>query len=114
MPENKKEQLIQALAASLGQNNIDMKDTRYTGGVYDSSTGTLYCQGYIISKCSIEEAKEFFRIAKSKSDRLADTDTVSRNASLYYQTAIEAITLMQKGAMGDGSRYIIGARREED
>ncbi|MCR4762307.1 MAG: hypothetical protein K5696_02145 [Lachnospiraceae bacterium] len=99
-----KEDLIGALAAAMGQGGYST--TKYEESRYDSSTGTLYCQGYIISKSSVDEAVEYFRNAKKKCDRMADTDVTMRNAGLYYQVAIEAILMMQKGAIQNGGKVI--------
>ncbi|MCR5674928.1 MAG: hypothetical protein K6G16_04390 [Lachnospiraceae bacterium] len=99
-----REDLIGALAAAMGQNNYS--STKYEESRYDVSTGTLYCQGYIISKTSVDEALEFFRAAKKKNERLADTDTAARNAALYYQVAVEAILMMQKTAITNGGKVI--------
>ncbi|MBQ3789772.1 MAG: hypothetical protein II800_02440 [Lachnospiraceae bacterium] len=99
-----REDLIGALAAAMGQGNYS--STKYEESRYDNSTGTLYCQGYIISKSTVDEAKEFFRNAKKKADRTAETDSSARNLALYYQVAVEAIGLMQKETVLTGGKVI--------
>ncbi|MBR4529954.1 MAG: hypothetical protein IKO80_06730 [Lachnospiraceae bacterium] len=99
-----REDLIGALAAAMGQGGYSA--TKYEESRYDTSTGTLYCQGYIISKTSVDEALEFFRNSKKRSDRMAETDPNARNSSLYFQVAIEAIQMMQKQAILNGGKVI--------
>ena len=94
MAEMDKSQLIGALASAMGQGNYKM--TKYDDSRYDESTRTLYCQGYIISASTIDEALLFFRNAKKKNEKMAETDTTIRNTNLYYQVAIEAIQMMTK------------------
>ena len=100
----KREDLIGALAAAMGQGGY--ASTKYEDARYDVATGTLYCQGYIISKSTVDGALEFFRNSKAKSDKAAETDSSMRNTSLFYQVAIEAIVMMQKGAILSGNKII--------
>ena len=99
-----REDLIGALAAAMGQGNYS--STKYEESRYDNSTGTLYCQGYIISKSTVDGAKDYFRNAKKKADRAAETDPAARNLALYYQVAVEAIGLMQKETVLTGGKVI--------
>ncbi len=92
-----REKLIGALAAAMGHSNF--AETKYDEAHYDSATGTLYCNGYIISGTTIDEALGFFRDMKEKVDKVAETDSTARNVGLYYQTAIEAIIMMQKSSI---------------
>lgn len=107
MPSQKvagKESLISALASAMGQGAY--ADTKFSESRYDASTGTLFCQGYIISRYTVDEALEYFRKAKAQADRLAESEPAMRNTALYYQTAIEAIAMMQKQAIKNGGRVI--------
>lgn len=104
MPEMKREELIGALAAAMGQGGYS--STKYEDARYDVSTGTLYCQGYIISKSTVDAALDFFKNSKVKCDKMAETDSNMRNTSLFYQVAIEAIVMMQKGAILGGGKVI--------
>ncbi|MCR5094014.1 MAG: hypothetical protein K6B72_08580 [Lachnospiraceae bacterium] len=99
-----REKLITALASAMGQG--DYSSTKYSESKYDPTTGTLFCQGYIISKSTVDEALEYFKKAKLRADQSADADNSMRNVALYYQTAIEAIIMMQKKASADGGRVI--------
>lgn len=52
--------LINQLAASMGAG--DYAKTRFEESRYDAETGTLYCDGYVISKSVIEEAIQHFNL----------------------------------------------------
>ena len=86
--------MINALASAMGQDNYAA--TKYEESRFDESTKTLYCQGYMISPSTIEEALNFFIGSKRKNEKLAESDTTIRNVNLYYQVAIEAIKMMLK------------------
>ena len=108
MPDMKREDLIGALAAAMGQGGYSA--TKYEDAKYDVSTGTLYCQGYIISKSTVDAALDFFKASKQRSDKLAENDSSMRNTSLFYQVAIEAIVMMQKGAILSGDKIIASGK----
>lgn len=99
-----REDLIGALAAAMGQGSFS--NTKYEESRYDNSTGTLYCQGYIISKSTVDDALAFFKASKKKTDKMAETDTTLRNQALYYQVAVEAILMMQREAVTNGGKVI--------
>ena len=91
-----REELIGALATAMGAGSFSQ--TKYEGAHYDHDTGTLYCNGIVISKTSIQDALEYFRASKQNCEKMAEqnNDSSMRNIALYMQTAIEAIKLMQK------------------
>ncbi|MCR5178274.1 MAG: hypothetical protein K6C95_04735 [Lachnospiraceae bacterium] len=99
-----REELIGALAAAMGQGAFS--STKYEDARYDMSTGTLYCQGYIISKSTVDAALDYFKASKLKCDKVAENDSSMRNMALYYQVAIEAISMMQKGAILNGGKIV--------
>ena len=86
-----REDLINQLAASMGAG--DFARTKYENSRFDSSTGTLYCDGYIITKSVLDEAVAHFTGLRSKCD-IKNPD--SRKMAMIYQAAIEAIKMMQE------------------
>ncbi len=88
-----RESIIGALASAMGQ--ADYASTKYEESRYDESTKTLYCQGYMITSSTIEEALNYFITAKKKNEKLAESDSTIRNTNLYFQVAIEAIKMMK-------------------
>ncbi len=93
-----RESIIGALASAMGQG--DYVSTKYEESRYDESTKTLYCQGYMITSSTIDEALNYFIMAKKKNEKLAEADTTVRNTNLYFQVAIEAIKMMTEGEKG--------------
>lgn len=81
-----REDLINQLAASMGAG--DFANTKYEESRYDASTGTLYCDGIMITKVVIEKAEQYFRSLKAK---CSYTDPASREMAMIYQLAIEGI-----------------------
>ncbi len=81
-----REDLINQLAAKMGAG--DFAQTKYTESRYDSQTGTLYCDGIMITKPVIEKAEQHFRTLKSK---CSYNDPASREMAMIYQVAIEGI-----------------------
>ncbi|MBO5624011.1 MAG: hypothetical protein J5959_20565 [Butyrivibrio sp.] len=90
MPDNRTE-LINQLSASMGAG--DYAKTRYEKSRYDLDTGTLYCDGYVISKTVIDEAISQFNLMQGKCNM---EDPASRHMALIYKTAIEAIKRMRE------------------
>ena len=86
-----REDIINQLAASMGAG--DFARTKFEGSRYDSSTGTLYCEGYVISKSVIDEAISHFTMLRSKCD-ISDPD--SRKMAMIYQAAIEALKMLDE------------------
>ncbi len=86
-----REDLINQLAASMGAG--DFARTKYEGSRYDPSTGTLYCDGYVISNSVISEAIAHFTMLRSKCD-ISDPD--SRKMAMIYQAALEALKMLDK------------------
>lgn len=83
--------LINQLAASMGAG--DYAKTRFEESRYDPETGTLYCDGYVISKSVIDEAIQHFKLMQSKCDM---SDPASRHMALIYKTALEGIKKLRE------------------
>ncbi|MDC7292305.1 MULTISPECIES: hypothetical protein [unclassified Butyrivibrio] len=84
--------LINQLAASMGAG--DYAKTRFEESRFDPETGTLYCDGYVISKSVIDEALQHFKLMQNKCDM---SDPASRHMAMIYKTAIEGIKKLQEG-----------------
>lgn len=86
-----REDLINQLAAKMGAG--DFAQTKYTESRYDAQTGTLYCDGIMITKPVIEKAEMHFKTLKSK---CSYTDPASREMAMIYQVAIEGIKMIRE------------------
>ena len=99
MESNTRENLIHALAASMGHE--DISSTRLGDSRYNPDTGTLFCNGYVVSKNTIEEARIFF---EKQSQRYANaTEKELKNMSQIYAVGAEAIKMMQNSDQGAGT-----------
>ncbi|WP_022773071.1 hypothetical protein [Butyrivibrio sp. AE2015] len=85
-----REDLINQLAASMGAG--DFAQTKYKESKYDAQTGTLYCDGIMITKPVIEKAEQHFKTLKSK---CSYNDPASREMAMIYQVAIEGINMIR-------------------
>jgi hypothetical protein len=85
-----REDLINKLAASMGAG--DFAKTKYEESRYDAETGTLYCDGIMITKPVIEKAEQHFKALKSK---CSYTDPASREMAMIYQIALEGIRMIK-------------------
>lgn len=88
-----KQNIIMQLASSMGHGTA--VTTLHGPSRYDAGTKTLYCDGKVIGKASIEDAKLYFEEQKaylkaSPNGSLQDANTYIS----YFDTAIEAITWM--------------------
>ncbi len=87
---NGREDLIYSLARSMGVG--DAQKSKYSSGKYNPETGTIYSNGHIISKATIEQAKTYFtnhyRKLASKDDEGA------KDMATLYEVAMEAINIM--------------------
>ncbi|MBR1441586.1 MAG: hypothetical protein IJ589_10235 [Lachnospiraceae bacterium] len=83
--------LINQLAASMGAG--DYASTRLEESRYDVETGTLYCNGYIISRSILDEAVSHFQGLQAKCDI---KDPAGRKMAMVYEAAIEGIKRMRK------------------
>lgn len=85
-----REDLINQLAAKMGAG--DFASTKYEESRYDSSTGTLYCDGIMIASTVIDKAETHFKALKSK---CSYADPSSREMAMIYQVAIEGIKMIK-------------------
>ncbi len=87
---NGREDLIYSLARSMGVG--DAQKSKYSSGKYNPETGTIYSNGHIISKATIEQAKTYFTNYYRK---LAEKDDEgAKDMALLYEVAMEAINIM--------------------
>lgn len=86
-----RENLINQLAASMGAGAF--ASTKYEESRYDPQTGTLYCDGIMITKTVIEKAEQHFKTLKSK---CSYTDPASREMAMIYQLALEGIKAIKQ------------------
>ena len=82
--------LINQLAASMGAGQF--AQTSYEESRFDPETGTLYCNGMVISSSVAEQAVKHCQTVQKKCDM---NDPGSRQMAMIYQCAIEAIKVMQ-------------------
>ncbi|MBE5842700.1 MAG: hypothetical protein E7302_00815 [Butyrivibrio sp.] len=82
--------LINQLAASMGAGQF--AQTKLEESRFDPETGTLYCNGMVISASVADQAIKHFEAVKKKCDL---NEPASRQMAMVYQCAIEAIKMMQ-------------------
>ncbi|SFB71296.1 hypothetical protein [Butyrivibrio sp. YAB3001] len=85
-----REDLIHSLAKSMGMG--DAQRSKYTSGKYNSETGTIFCNGHVISKQTIEQSRLYFLTQYRK---LAEKDDEgAKDLASIYEVALEAINMM--------------------
>ncbi len=98
-----REDLIYSLARSMGMG--ESQKAKSPSGKYNNETGTIYSNGHMISKATIEQAKIYFTTQYRKMAEIDDENT--RQMAMLYEVAMEAIGMMLEGsaesAGGDGS-----------
>ena len=91
-----REDLIYSLAKSMGMG--DAQKAKYTASKYNAETGTIYSNGHVISKATIEQAKAYFTTQYRK---LAEKDDEgAKELSTLYEVAMESINMMLESAAG--------------
>ena len=92
-----REDLIYSLAKSMGMG--DAQKSKYSATKFNAETGTIYCNGHMISRTTIEQARAYFTAQYRK---LAEKDDEgAREMSMLYEVAMEAINMMlESGAEG--------------
>ncbi|MCR5626086.1 MAG: hypothetical protein K6F99_02095 [Lachnospiraceae bacterium] len=98
MNDETKANLIQQLALTTGA--LATTADRFSKSRYNAETGTLYCNGVVITRSTIEEAKSYFEKMVSQCNAAGAREM--RDIGTYYQLAIEAINMMQEGREKDG------------
>ncbi len=96
MDEKNRAAMIEALARSAGLGDAFM--TLYGDAKFNPETGTVYCNGHVISKEMVETAKNY---CEGMARHYAESDeSDSRNLALIFETAAEAIKFMQNQTIG--------------
>ena len=91
MDEKNRAAMIEALARSAGLGDAFM--TLYGNAKFNPETGTIYCNGHVISRETVENAKNYCEgMARHYWE---STDSDARNMALIFETAAEAIKFMQ-------------------
>lgn len=85
-----REDLIYSLAKSMGMG--DAQKARFSSGKYNAETGAMYCNGHMITKNTIEQARSYFTTQYRK---LAEKDDEgARELATIYEVAMESIGMM--------------------
>ena len=82
--------LINQLAASMGAGQF--ATTSLEEARFDPETGTLYCNGMVISKSIADKAIQHFGMLEKKCNI---TDSSQREMAMIYRCAVESIKMMQ-------------------
>ena len=85
-----REALINQLAASMGAGGCAR--TKYEESRFDADTGTLYCDGMVISKSVADKAIQYFSMLEKKCNK---EDASQRAMAMIYRCAVESIKMMQ-------------------
>ena len=85
-----REDLIHSLASSMGMG--ESQKAHISSSKYNMDTGVMYCNGHVINKNQIEQARIYFTTQYRK---LAEKDDEgAKELSTMYEVAMEAITMM--------------------
>ncbi|MCR5099802.1 MAG: hypothetical protein K6B41_00445 [Butyrivibrio sp.] len=106
---NNRESLITGLAVAMGQG--EALKTRYDKNKYDASTGTILCNGHIIKSQTIEQARMFFDEQRKKYQAQIDNLQGAYDIMCFYETAVQAIEMMQEQSLVHGGKVEIKSRR---
>ncbi|WP_026651067.1 hypothetical protein [Butyrivibrio proteoclasticus] len=82
--------LINQLAASMGAGKF--APTTFEESRFDVETGTLYCNGMVISKSIAEKAIQHFQMLEKKCDT---KNSAQREMAMIYRCAVESVKMMQ-------------------
>ncbi|WP_026661964.1 hypothetical protein [Butyrivibrio proteoclasticus] len=92
-----REDLIHSLAKSMGMG--DAQKAKYTAGKYNADTGSIFSNGHVINKQTIEQSRLYFlnqyRKLASKDDEGA------KDLAAIYEVAFEAINMMVESRKPD-------------
>ena len=85
-----REDLIHSLAKSMGVG--EAQSGRISSSKYNADTGTMYCNGHVISKATIDQAKLYF---SNQYRKLAEKDDEgAKDMAAFYEVASEAINMV--------------------
>ena len=85
-----REDLIQSLAKSMGMG--DGQKMRFQSGKYNPESGSIYSNGHVLSKRTIEQSRLYFL---NQYKKLAEMDDEgAKELADIYEVAFEAINMM--------------------
>ena len=97
MPQGR-EDLIHSLAKSMGMGDAQKKT--FSSGKYNAETGAMYCNGHMISKYTIDQARSYFT---TQYRRLAEKDDEgAKELATLYEVAMEAIGMVVDSGKPEG------------
>ena len=92
-----REDLIHSLAKSMGMG--EAQKSKYTAGKYNADTGSIFCNGHVITKQTIEQSRIYFH---NQYRKLASKDDEgAKDLASIYEVALEAINMMVESAKPD-------------
>ena len=92
-----REDLIHSLAKSMGVGGEAQKN-QYVATKYNSDSGTIFTNGHMINKTTIEQARQYFTVQYR---RLAEKDDEgAKDMAGIYEVAMEAINMMVESGQG--------------
>ena len=96
-----REDLIHSLAKSMGVGGEAQK-SQYSASKYNADTGTIFANGHVITRTTIEQARLYFNAQYRK---LAEKDDEgARDMAGIYEVAMEAINMMVESGSKPGSQ----------
>ena len=94
-----REDLIHSLAKSMGVG--EAQKSKYTSGKYNVDSGTIFTNGHVITRATIDQAKQYFTTQYRK--LASKDDEGARDMAALYEVAMEAINMMvESGVKPDG------------
>lgn len=97
MPQGR-EDLIQSLAKSMGMGDAQKKN--FSSGKYNADTGAMYCNGHMITRSTIEQARSYFT---TQYKRLAEKDDEdAKQLAGLYEVAMECIGMVVDSGKQEG------------
>ena len=99
MNYSEKSALINSLAKSVGVEPLDTK--KYGTARYESSTGTLYCEGLTLPHSSIEEIKDWYQQQMIIYQRTCHESSDYMTMYMRYALAYNAICLLKDNMNDD-------------
>ncbi len=95
-----REDLIHSLAKSMGVGG-DAQKSQYSASKYNADSGTIFTNGHVITRTTIEQAKAYFNAQYRK---LAERDDENaKDMASIYEVAMEAINMMVESGSGQSS-----------
>ena len=94
-----REDLIHSLAKSMGM--VDSQKTRFSSGKYNPESGSIFSNGHVLSKRTIEQSRLYFL---NQYKKLAEMDDEgAKELADIYEVAFEAINmLVESGNPSEG------------